>query len=170
MAYASWSVSFGEQPSAAKWNILGTNDSSFNDGTGLPHSTSAVTRVAASETTISTSYTALPTAQAATCTVTANGKLLVSFGAQSCANNTAVAFCYMTPVLSGTNTLAASDTYCAMHQDASANVARSKSMTHLFTGLNAGSTTVTMNFKVATGGSGAGTGTWVNRSLQVIPL
>lgn len=31
MAYASWSVSFGEQPSASKWNILGTNDSFFND-------------------------------------------------------------------------------------------------------------------------------------------
>ncbi len=37
MAYASWSVVFGEQPSAAKWNILGTNDASFNDGTGLPN-------------------------------------------------------------------------------------------------------------------------------------
>lgn len=24
-----------EQPSAAKWNILGTNDASFNDGTGI---------------------------------------------------------------------------------------------------------------------------------------
>jgi hypothetical protein len=35
MAYASWSVTFGEQPSAAKWNILGTNDASFNDGTGI---------------------------------------------------------------------------------------------------------------------------------------
>ncbi len=45
MAYASWSVVFGEQPSAAKWNILGTNDASFNDGTGigaLSHSTTAV--------------------------------------------------------------------------------------------------------------------------------
>lgn len=30
MAYASWSVVFGEQPSAAKWNILGTNDATFN--------------------------------------------------------------------------------------------------------------------------------------------
>lgn len=39
MAYSSWSVSFGEQPSTAKWNILGTNDSSFNDGTGLPTGT-----------------------------------------------------------------------------------------------------------------------------------
>lgn len=35
MAYVSWSVVFGEQPSAAKWNILGTNDASFNDGTGI---------------------------------------------------------------------------------------------------------------------------------------
>jgi hypothetical protein len=30
MAYASWSVIFGEQPTAAKWNILGTNDAEFN--------------------------------------------------------------------------------------------------------------------------------------------
>lgn len=35
MAYAAWSVSYGEQPSASKWNILGTNDASFNDGTGI---------------------------------------------------------------------------------------------------------------------------------------
>jgi len=35
MAYASWSVVYGEQPSAAKWNILGSNDASFNDGTGI---------------------------------------------------------------------------------------------------------------------------------------
>ena len=35
MAYQAWSVVFGEQPSASKWNILGTNDASFNDGSGL---------------------------------------------------------------------------------------------------------------------------------------
>lgn len=35
MSYSSWSVVFGEQPSAAKWNILGENDESFNDGTGF---------------------------------------------------------------------------------------------------------------------------------------
>lgn len=34
MAYQSWSVSMAEQPSASKWNILGLNDASFNDGTG----------------------------------------------------------------------------------------------------------------------------------------
>lgn len=35
MSYAAWSVVFGEQPSAAKWNILGANDASFNDGSGF---------------------------------------------------------------------------------------------------------------------------------------
>lgn len=35
MAYSAISFTFGEQPSAAKWNILGSNDSSFNDGTGI---------------------------------------------------------------------------------------------------------------------------------------
>lgn len=40
--YASWSVVFGEQPSAAKWNILGTNDAAFNTaltGSGTINST-----------------------------------------------------------------------------------------------------------------------------------
>lgn len=35
MSYSAWSVTFGEQPSASKWNILGTNDASFNNGTGI---------------------------------------------------------------------------------------------------------------------------------------
>lgn len=35
MAYAAFSVVFGEQPSASKWNILGTNDASFNNGSGI---------------------------------------------------------------------------------------------------------------------------------------
>lgn len=29
MAYQSWSVIYGEQPSASKWNILGSNDAHF---------------------------------------------------------------------------------------------------------------------------------------------
>lgn len=41
MAYTAWSVLAGEQPTAAKWNLLGTNDASFNDGTGI--GTSAIT-------------------------------------------------------------------------------------------------------------------------------
>lgn len=30
MAYSAFSVVFGEQPSAAKWNLLGSNDAEFN--------------------------------------------------------------------------------------------------------------------------------------------
>jgi hypothetical protein len=35
MSYQVWSVVFGEQPTAAKWNILGQNDAGFNDGTAI---------------------------------------------------------------------------------------------------------------------------------------
>lgn len=35
MAYTFWSVVFGEQPSASKWNILGTNDAGFKDGSNI---------------------------------------------------------------------------------------------------------------------------------------
>ena len=35
MSYAAWSVIAGEQPTTSKWNILGSNDSSFNDGSGI---------------------------------------------------------------------------------------------------------------------------------------
>lgn len=31
MAYSAFSVVFGETPSAAKWNLLGANDATFND-------------------------------------------------------------------------------------------------------------------------------------------
>lgn len=33
--YTSWSVVFGEQPTAAKWNQLGANDAAMKDGTGI---------------------------------------------------------------------------------------------------------------------------------------
>lgn len=35
MAYTAWSVVFGEQPTAAKWNQLGANDAGFRDGTNI---------------------------------------------------------------------------------------------------------------------------------------
>lgn len=33
--YTAWSVIFGEQPTSTKWNLLGSNDSSFNTGLGF---------------------------------------------------------------------------------------------------------------------------------------
>jgi hypothetical protein len=35
MSYSAWSVVFGEVPTDTKWNLLGSNDDSFNDGTGI---------------------------------------------------------------------------------------------------------------------------------------
>lgn len=35
MAYTAWSVVFGEQPTAAKWNQLGQNDAGFKDGSNI---------------------------------------------------------------------------------------------------------------------------------------
>jgi len=35
MAYTAWSVVYGEQPTAAKWNQLGANDAVFKDGTNI---------------------------------------------------------------------------------------------------------------------------------------
>lgn len=43
MAYQSWSVVFGEQPSASKWGILGTNDSTFD--TYIGSGTNAIQQV-----------------------------------------------------------------------------------------------------------------------------
>lgn len=47
MAYNAWSVVFGEQPSTAKWNILGANDASFADGTGIAANAITSAKVAA---------------------------------------------------------------------------------------------------------------------------
>lgn len=81
MAYQSWSVVFSEQPSAAKWNILGTNDASFNDGTGIGNNviTSAKLKAAQSDSTpgslsdIGTGYST-----GATLSVTAGTYLLIA--------------------------------------------------------------------------------------------
>lgn len=35
MAYTAWSVVYGEQPTAAKWNQLGQNDAGFKDGSNI---------------------------------------------------------------------------------------------------------------------------------------
>lgn len=35
MSYTAWSVVYGEQPTAAKWNQLGSNDAGFKDGSNI---------------------------------------------------------------------------------------------------------------------------------------
>src|SRR3546814_11549032 len=62
---------------------------------------SAKSDVAASETTTSTSYTGLSTAQTVTVTVGANGLLVVGIGAGNTANSTSNAKTFMSFALSG---------------------------------------------------------------------
>lgn len=155
---------------AAQLTILGNNDVSFHDGTGLPSADSDSSSVAASQTSTSTSYTDLPTANAITVDVGQTGKLLINLGATLTSNDTNNAKTYMSFALSGANTLAAADNVAAVFQSPSANVVGSIDRTVLLTGLTPGSTTITAKFKVETGGGGSGTGTWVNRSISAIPL
>lgn len=123
-----------------------------------------------SETTTSTSYTDLATTtDSVTVTIGANGLALVaiqSFGSDSIAN----AKIYVSFAVSGANTIAASDTTGLYLQMYAANAEIQAGTTVLLTGLNAGSTTFKMKYRVDTGGSGSGTGTFKNRRIGVVPL
>lgn len=172
MAYASWSVTFGEQPSAAKWNILGTNDASFNDGTGIANAAigpsklatgAATSVVATTETTTSATYTGLTTPNAVTVTVGANGLLLVTW--QGVFTNTVGNGHFISVALSSANTAASSDAY-AITGNSNVGGFPTSSYTKLFTGLTPGSTTVTLQFRVNGGSTFSGS----NRSLVAIPL
>lgn len=55
--YAAWSVVAGEQPTTAKWNILGSNDSSFNTGVGFNDSVILSRHLALSKTTDANGWT-----------------------------------------------------------------------------------------------------------------
>jgi hypothetical protein len=125
--------------------------------------------VATSQTTTSTTYTGLTTAQTLSVTVGANGLLLVGVGCDM-TNNTGDAFCWMSFALSGANTLASADTNAVMHQTQGAGHQQAASRVTLLTGLSTGSTTLTAQFRVQTGGGGAGTGTFVNRTMWAVPL
>lgn len=173
MGYSSWSVVFGEQPSAAKWNILGTNDASFNDGTGIANGVIGASKlatganssyIATSENTTSTSYTGLTTPQTVTVTIGANGLALVSISAQ-CSNNTTEVSVLASVALSGANTVAAADQYGFTHRQTTATAVCVVGNTFLLKGLAAGSTTFTMQFLTR-----ANTGTFSLRNLSVVPL
>lgn len=154
---------------AAELDILGGNDEALHNGTALPSADSDADYVATSQTTTSTSYTDLSTVQSVTVDVGSTGLLLVGYGARTL-NDTAAAFTFMAPALSGANTNAASDNYAYKHQSTSANAEGRAGATKLYQGLSPGATTVTIKFRVETGGGGSGTGTWALRELWAIPL
>lgn len=165
MSYAAWSVVFGEQPSAAKWNILGSNDAAFNDGTGLPSADADAATVATSQGTTSTTYTDLATTgPAVTIVVGATGLMLVGIGCSQ-VNNIQDNINHMSFALSGSNTLAAADENAVADRSNLASNGNVIGRTFLLEGLTPGSTTVTAKYK-----TNANTGTFADRKIWAVPL
>jgi hypothetical protein len=165
------SVNSGILNSAAILNSVNTAAVQNTSITPNKLATGAVNAtVATSETTTSTTYTDLATTtDSVTATIGANGLALVliqSFGSNSTAN----AKIYISFATSGSNTIAASDTMCLYLQMYAANAEIQGGVPLLLTGLTAGSTTFKLKYRVDTGGSGSGTGTFKNRRIGVVPL
>lgn len=119
-------------------------------------------------TTTSTSYTATLTSggtnPSVTVTIGANGNALVSISSRA-GNSSADAQNFVTFVASGANTIAAGDMYALHIRNSTATATTRSSAVILLTGLTAGSTTFTMNYKVS-----AGTGSFSSRNISVVPL
>jgi hypothetical protein len=117
--------------------------------------------VTTDETTTSVTYADLTTtSDTVTVTIGANGLALVALASgvfNSAANDTFVSF-----AVSGATTTAATDTMCIRQATSSA---MGWGATFLVTGLNAGSTTFKMKYRVS-----AGTGHAFNRRIAVVPL
>lgn len=120
----------------------------------------------ASSTTTNTSYALLADSVSTTVTVTigANGLALVAISA-ILGNSTGDDTTYMGFALSGATTQAANDNLSCQYQAFTTNTSDTRSGTFLLTGLTAGSTTFTLQYKVA-----ASTGSAQYRRIAVVPL
>ncbi len=117
--------------------------------------------VLTAETTTSTAYTDLATTtDSVTATVGANGILLVSI--YSSLLNSGANAGFVSYVLSGANTQAATDTYALVAVGTNQS---NYGATFQVTGLTPGSTTVKMKYRVV-----AGTGTFSARRVSAVPL
>ena len=124
------------------------------DGTNWNQITTEVSRVTASETSTSTSYTNLATAGPAV-TITTGTQALVYITAQSFSTS---AYAAMSVAVSGASTAAASDAYWNLSNVVGNNLAMTR--VALITGLTAGANTFTAKYRVS-----AGTGTWAYREI-----
>lgn len=127
----------------------------------------AFATIATSETTGSTSYTDLTTVgPSVTVNVGASGKLMVEFGAYPTTQSNGW-YGAIAPQLSGANTLAAADVnWALLGSNSTAMYARTQRKI-ILSGLNVGSTTVTLKYK-----SGQSGFSWAfqDRDLIVTPL
>lgn len=119
--------------------------------------------VATSQTTTSTSYTNLTTVGPQS-TRTTGTAALVMWAAQM-SNNGSNNQCRTSVAVSSATTIAASDEWSALVDGVAAGELNRFGGFKLFTTLNAGSNVFTVQYKVS-----AGTGTFVNRHIIVVPL
>lgn len=163
MAYNAWSVTFGEQPSIAKWNYLGTNDAGFYDGTNLPTSSAAKTTVSTNQSTSSATAADLATTgPSVTLSVGATGKVLL-IGSYITENDTTTARGRGFYVVSGANTIAATEFMGSRSPTPTQSIYCSGMV--LLTGLNQGSTTFKLQYATT-----AANQSFSDRVLTVIPL
>jgi hypothetical protein len=119
--------------------------------------------VATSQSTASTSYGNLTTT-GPTVTVT-TGTIAICIFTAAVSNTGANSATDTSVAVSGATSVAASDAWRTVLDGVSAGQVNRVAGFHVFTGLNAGSNTFTMQYKV-----GSGTGTWADRELLVMPF
>lgn len=119
--------------------------------------------VATVETTASTTYTNLATVGPAV-TVTTGTSVLLGFHCRQ-SNATLASNCWTTYAVSGATTIAAADGTALSYDSPVANSTAYHGTTFRVTGLTAGSNTFTLQYRVS-----AGTGTFHNRNLWVLPF
>lgn len=121
----------------------------------------AYNSIVTSQTTTSTSFTDLATVgPAVTVTIGVNGLAFISFGATI--SNSGANLTSMSVAVSGASTVAAADIRSMAHVGTAPETVMGG---FLLTGLTAGSNTITAKYSVA-----AGTGTFSNRHISVVPL
>lgn len=159
---------YGVQVTASK--IVGTSIANSSISPNQLNTTATNASVTTSETTTSTAYTDLATTtDTVTVTIGVNGLALVTL--QSfVSNNTANGKAFVSLAGSGANTIAAADTTALELQSFTSNAEAQIGTSFLLTGLTTGVTVFKMKYRVDTGGSGSGTGTFKNRRIGVIPL
>lgn len=159
----NWADNVGMIENAAFLNSLGTLNNANKAALIAIVNGVATATVATSETTTSTSYADLTTTtDTVTVTIGNSGMALVML--QSLSSNTGgtntIGF-----AISGASTVAAGDPFTLIHSGHASGVQTQTGSSFLVTGLTAGSTTFKMKYKVS-----AGTGTFANRRISVVPF
>jgi 6,7-dimethyl-8-ribityllumazine synthase len=163
---AQWNASVRDnllETAPAKFTAAGQMFVSTAANAGAARTPSTAT-VATSETQTSTSYVALATAGPTVSSLTTGTQALVAMSAQM-GNGTSGQNNFVGVAVSGASSVAAADTISLRYQSFGANARHRASTVHLLTGLTAGSNTFSLQYRVD-----AGTGTWLDRNIVVVPL